>query len=878
MPLARLDGNLSGGSSSSDSSSTDTESSSTSDDSGGTGFSRNQLRQLRDQIASRRNLPAGRTDADNGGESPTTRDRIEDRTNTPAGSGKSGSSTGGGTGDNGGASSGFTGSQVDQLRSQISSRTNLPAGRTDTTTGGFGGGSGGDSGESSSGFSQSQVDQIRGQLESRTNLPAGRSNQSSDSAPQRSEFDNVSDYVEASAEHQFGEWGVSEGEVFTVRESNTVRPVLTARGAEQAFADMLGGTADRGDVSFDEEAKSGFGVSMQEFRNEISALQADMNERRGFRKSMLRDAQAAARSEAGQDARRRQQQMRSDFLQGNLGDTREIIAEDAAKNAGDDVTENDIIVRRTSGGLTTAQSGSEGSGGGGSLLSADLQELVGGAFAVGIDSNAEQKIVSKLEKQTGVDLDTSDVTLEKTTKDGNPAFTGTLTEAAEKQVAKEQAPGQGTPAEGVFEFGAGLHHEYEEFAEENRAAVQNAVPDVDTGLNIGETFNDITPDSTAFYGAAAAAAPAAAVEPTPFGEIGTAGIAALGTAAAVGATWSVGAAEQDAPTASAAAGAAAPVADSGEVSVPTNGVFQNELAITGAETVFTPEHELPDKQAIEDFGAPEQGLVIDPTEFGVGNDVTEVAVPDNQGAGGELEVPTGGGLGGVAQTGTAVGTGGGAGTGVGEPTGPSIGESGGPSIGETGGDVSDLPVGGIGGSVVIRDTGIEGDRTLTDATQKFFGVDLVDPFANPGVHEAAQQQLVGSGGLGGTGLGAGAGTPAGTQPGPESAPNYGPGVFPGVAADTGVDADTASGVESFPTAGSQAFGLEAAEPQQFAENPAFGPATPTAVAQGTSTSPRKRRRFGFEPKDDKKKRKSPAFGLETTTFQFDLPDVFGGGF
>ena len=275
---------------------------------------------IRDQISSRDQLPGG----------------------TPTGSG-SGTSTGFGNDDFGAGPLGTGGDVLED---------NAGGGSTDgRRTGGLGG-----------------KETIRDQISSRDQLPggtpfsetgAGTASGRGGGAPTRDEFGSVSAFVEASAEHQFD--SVDEGEIFTVRSSNRVEPVFTERGAEQAFAGLLGSETLPGDVSFAEEAESGLGVTMDEIRAEARELNEDIEQRRDVRQEAFETGQQDAASEAGQEARqeaeRRQEQMESDLQRGALGNVQEIRDEAAASNLSDQlgfqVTEEDVTVRETTGGETS---------------------------------------------------------------------------------------------------------------------------------------------------------------------------------------------------------------------------------------------------------------------------------------------------------------------------------------------------------------------------------------------------------------------------------------------------------------------------------------------------------------------------------------------
>jgi hypothetical protein len=139
-----------------------------------------------------------------------------------------------------------------------------------------------------------------------------------------------------------------------------------------------------------------------------------------------------------------------------------------------------------------------------------VQETEGG-FSAGLSEDFQQDAVRnavrrELERQTGADLDDSDIVVEET-EDGE--FRGRLSESGEETVEIQNTPGAGLPiVGGITTTGTRV-----------RRGIRGATDP------FAETFRDVTPSKKDVLGFVGAAAPVAAAEPTPFGEIG------LGTAA-----------------------------------------------------------------------------------------------------------------------------------------------------------------------------------------------------------------------------------------------------------------------------------------------------------------------------------------------------------
>jgi len=170
-----------------------------------------------------------------------------------------------------------------------------------------------------------------------------------------------------------------------------------SRVSESRAADELG--VSESDIGVED------GSIVPESEEGAEAL-ADMQPYSDVRAQMQETAQVAEQREA----QRRQESMREDFLLGRLGDTREIIKEDAARTlsneTGFDVRESDINVRRAAEDDTQQASGGQS---GPVPLSREMQQLVGDAYAVDVDDDVEQaaQVVEEARRRAPGSVDVS---------------------------------------------------------------------------------------------------------------------------------------------------------------------------------------------------------------------------------------------------------------------------------------------------------------------------------------------------------------------------------------------------------------------------------------------------------------------------------------
>lgn len=424
------------------------------------------------------------------------------------------------------------------------------------------------------------------------------------------------------------------------------------------------------------------------------------------RAGLLNQSLEADLAEASQVTDRQQDTAEADLTRGNLGDSRDILREDIAAQVDEDVTSDDVSVQRSGGELTGAVTGAP-----------------------------REEVVAGLEEQTGLELSTEDVDFEQTTnQDDQEVISGELDSDAMRRYRQEQAPGQGTPLEGLFEAGAGLQYDYEQ--SDVTAGVEDAYNEVTPDVSgVEDTFNEYTPDTSGvedtfnrytpdtpssddLLGAAAAGAPLAAAEPTPAGEIIVGGVALAGGLALAGESLS---------QRTASSGAAS--ATTTEVDVPEE-QFADELSVDGAASQFPNELGTPAGVTPRvNRGELSPGALFVESELDATADtsVDEIRVGEDEDSGTDIvnrddrsyvgdEYPTTEASEAPASPGGNVPTGGETPTGPSGPQGPTL-----PA--DQPGQVGD---GGAFGGIAGRD--LPQRRGFQDAEQSFFGVDLVNTF------------------------------------------------------------------------------------------------------------------------------------------------------
>lgn len=551
------------------------------------------------------------------------------------------------------------------------------------------------------------------------------------------DFDSPNQYVETAAERQFD--SVDESEIYATQSGDRVEPRFTRAGARQAAASRIG--VDPNQIELDDDPE-GDGYTVEDVQGEVVEQREQLQQRRDVRQEIARGAAVSNVITRRQAARERAEQAQTDFQTGRLGDTRDIVRETVAEQAGDDVTPEDVQVQD-----------------------------VGGETEVRITGSPREEVVTQLEDETGIELSQSDVEFERVEREDGTAIRGELDSDAQRRYRQEQAPGQGTPFEGVFEAGAGAQYDFEQSTAPVEDTFNEVTPDTS---GVEETFNRNTPDvpsSDDVLGLAAAGAPVAALEPTPAGEIGVAGLVAIGGSLA---------AAEGLRRASTSSGAGVATT---EVEVPdAEGdvqQFRNELEITGSSQQFTTELEAPDKQQQDagPFGVPELGITIDASGNNAPWEVNEQSVEDASDGlfTSEVDVPADGDA-----DGDAPGEDGGA------PTAEAQQLVGGESsitrrsnrrqnrrnrgtgtvpeefipddevvIGEeptTGGGFPSVParpgsglVIGSGGGVGFVGRQPRPERTLTRARDSFFSVELTQPYESSEVRESAETSNVDAG-------------------------------------------------------------------------------------------------------------------------------------
>jgi hypothetical protein len=543
----------------------------------------------------------------------------------------------------------------------------------------------------------------------------------------------------------------------------------------------------------------------------------------------------------------------SDLSRGALGNPREILSEDVAARAGEDVSADDVDATRSAGELTGRVTG-----------------------------QPRNQVVSQLEEETGLTLDQGDVSFSEVNEDGQTLVRGELDTEAQRRYRQEQAPGQGTPLEGVFEAGAGLQFDYEQ-----------------STAGVEKTFNRHTPDipsSDDLLGAATAGAPVAAAEPTPAGELVVGGIAVAGGVVLAG--------EALSRRTSATGGVT-----STEVEIPDNadGQFQNELEISGNSQQFVNELGVPDRseQMAGPFGVPEQGITIDPEEnvapwdtdpeeMPVQGDelfVSEMDVPTEDA--GEVTLDTQQLVGQQRQRPTSREDSGGFQRDRQQPAVPEdlipdrdvvIGEE-----TPTGGGLPSIPSRDSPGLVIGGGSGVQfigrrarPDRTMTNADDAFLGVDLTEPYDSPQIRESAEQSTVGgsqSGPLAGVGTSPQMGSSVNV--GPRDAARTAPATDagPSVAEDAATapatlsDVGTAAGVDSPGlTTDAPGFGTEPVTANAFAE-----PTAGVGLGFGEGGQSGRRDRPDFTDTDsDNERDDGPVFFDTGRQFERELVDPLGG--
>lgn len=633
---------------------------------------------------------------------------------------------------------------------------------------------------------------------------------------------------EVRAETDSGARALAEFQVADRADAEDVSVSQVAPGVYQASGRDTGETA-----IIDDDGRATATVATEEGRELLSTLDDYETVEQEMASIAVENERIKAGIAAREEQARRSQQLEDSFARGNLGDPDEIARE-----------------------------------------------------AAGREQSPRTQIESQLEEETGVELSRSDIEFTQETADGETVIRGRLSGSGEKRVARETAPGEGVPVlEGVFEAGAQLNYEYEQFAETNRDRVDSAVPDIN--VDLGSATDDINvPGQEEFYGAAASLAPVAVAEPTPAGEIGVGSLVAAGTAvglAGSAVTYARGADATPGPTS--------------EVELPEGGeVFASELAVSGNTDQFVSEMSIPDPQArdVEPFFVPEKGVAIgagenqanwevDELETETGMFVDEVDIPD---ATEDTPTPT-------SDTSTAVGTGGGVGVGNTPGTSDSPGST--PSIGSPSGEVGGggFDVGGRVGSGLIvgsdSSTRFVGrtpneESTLTSSESSFFGTDLTDPFSQPDFVEAAQQPSIGADATGPlAGVGSEATPTTAAEPAAVEEPTVGEDAFTEPASVVDPAANTAPG--SLAETGSPATSTAASTSTGTVDAPGFSnplgnaeltyDATVTLTGTGGSSTP-DRPRLPDTSNDSGDAERGFLFRGTSQQFVQELADPLGG--
>jgi hypothetical protein len=134
---------------------------------------------------------------------------------------------------------------------------------------------------------------------------------------------------------------------------------------------------------------------------------------------------------------------------------------------------------------------------------------------VSLSEDERQSIESSLEEQTDADLSREDYDV---TVDEDGQLVAELSDEGRESVAVQTTPGNNLPVVGgILTTGTRIRAEY-------REQTQPAA----------DAFNETVPTGTDILGLVGAAAPAAAAEPTPLGEIGLGGVVAGAAAVGVG--------------------------------------------------------------------------------------------------------------------------------------------------------------------------------------------------------------------------------------------------------------------------------------------------------------------------------------------------------
>ena len=131
------------------------------------------------------------------------------------------------------------------------------------------------------------------------------------------------------------------------------------------------------------------------------------------------------------------------------------------------------------------------------------------------EREAREKVAEKVNEQfPNADLVAGeDFTTSVTETDSGFSVSAELTDTGRKEIAKENAPLQNTPLEGVTEFGAGLNFEYEEFRRGLHGEYDDLVSPAKTA------FNENTPDTQAWWNENTPDAPDVNVKGPSAGEI-----------------------------------------------------------------------------------------------------------------------------------------------------------------------------------------------------------------------------------------------------------------------------------------------------------------------------------------------------------------------